>query len=311
MLCLQAVQFGNGGTNPIYLKLEDTAIEFPKQYNAASKVVNYNSTDNVIGFTYYPGASDKIIHKNSVISSPSKYYWGVHASSSVAAGVFDFSGLTLIGAGTITLKSGLVVDGMKFQGCSEVPAVGATITNCAFNATVGTGALNVASETEMSTITDCTFTGNAYGIRLTKASAATYTFDGITFSGSTTKDFYVSATAGTVTVNITGGGTASPTYNSAGATVVLVNPKTLTLTGLISGSDVVIYEAGTTTEIEDAQENSGTTYEFNYTGAEVGDFIDVGVFKSGYVPFYVRAYELSASDSSLPMAQVIDRAYLE
>lgn len=308
MLCLQHIQFGNGGTNPVYLKLEYTAIEFPKQYDAASKVINYNSTDNLVGFTYYPGADDTIIHRNSVVSSPSKYFWVIHASASTSAD-YDFSNLTLIGAGTVTLKAGITFDGITFQGCDEVPSAGATIQNCFFNSTIGTGALSVSSAANMDLVTDCTFTGNAYGIRLTNTSADTYDFVGIQFSGNT-KDIYVAATSGTVTINVSGGGD-SPTYTSAGATVTIVDTKNLTLTGLITGSDIVIYEAGTTTVIEDAQENSGTTYVYDYDATDAGSDIDVGVFKAGYVPFYIRDYTLSSSDASLPVAQVVDRAYLE
>jgi hypothetical protein len=82
---------------------------------------------------------------------------------------------------------------------------------------------------------------------------------------------------------------------------------TLTLDGLIDGSDIVILEAGTETQLEDIQENSGTTYDYVYSTIQA---IDIGVLKAGYVPFYIRNYSLSSSDASLPIAQVIDRNYL-
>jgi len=261
MLCLQQIQFGNGGTNPIYLKLENTAIEFPKQYDAASKVVNYNSTDNMVGITYYPGPNDTIIHRNSLVSSPSKYFWGLH-SSATTSGVYDFSGLTLIGAGQITLISGVALDGLVFMGCDEVPAVGAVLTNCEFNATVGSGSLSVSSSAEMSSISSCIFSDNTYGIRLTSSSADTYSFDNIQFNNNT-NDLYIGATTGTVTINVVGGDT--PTYTSAGADVVVNNLKTLTLTGLVPDSEVRIYgssQGGTT---------SGTLSSFSETLSLFGE----------------------------------------
>ena len=81
---------------------------------------------------------------------------------------------------------------------------------------------------------------------------------------------------------------------------------TLSLTGLQSGSDIVILDAGTSTERTNVDANPGTTYSYVY--AATGN-IDIGVFKAGYVPFYIRNYPLSTANASLPCAQVIDRAY--
>jgi hypothetical protein len=82
---------------------------------------------------------------------------------------------------------------------------------------------------------------------------------------------------------------------------------TLTLTGLQTGSDIVVLEAGTETELVNVDANAGTTYGFVY---ETPQDIDIGVFKIGYVPFYIRGYTLTSSDSSVPVAQVADRNYL-
>jgi hypothetical protein len=83
---------------------------------------------------------------------------------------------------------------------------------------------------------------------------------------------------------------------------------TLTLTGLQSGSDVIFYAAGTTTVRETDDAISGTTTTYIY---ETPENIDIGVFKSGYIPYYIRNYPLTSSNASLPIAQVIDRAYIE
>jgi len=82
---------------------------------------------------------------------------------------------------------------------------------------------------------------------------------------------------------------------------------TLTLTGLQTGSDIVVLEAGTETELVNVDANAGTTYDFVY---ETPQDIDIGVFKIGYVPFYIRGYTLTSNDSSVPVAQVADRNYL-
>lgn len=81
---------------------------------------------------------------------------------------------------------------------------------------------------------------------------------------------------------------------------------TLTLTGLVSGSDIVILDAGTETERVNVDANSGTTYAYSFT---TGGDVDICVYKAGYVPYTIRAYTLPATDGSLPIAQQIDRNY--
>ncbi|OGK29876.1 hypothetical protein A3F32_01890 [Candidatus Roizmanbacteria bacterium RIFCSPHIGHO2_12_FULL_42_10] len=185
VLVLGPVQFGNGGTNPIYLDLNATAIEFPRQYNFASKTVNYCSVDNVAGLTYYAGAGDTIKHRNSVVSSASKFHWKFHASSSTSA-AYDFSGLQIIGAGTITLLNNLSLSGVTWSNCSNFNSAGSYLNNCAISATTSTSALTVSSTANMGRITNTSFTNNHNGdighsIELT--TVGTYTFDNITFSG--------------------------------------------------------------------------------------------------------------------------------
>jgi hypothetical protein len=81
---------------------------------------------------------------------------------------------------------------------------------------------------------------------------------------------------------------------------------TLTLTGLVSGSDIVILAAGTETERANVDANAGTTYAYQYSTPES---VDICVYKAGYVPYLVRAYSLDDADASLPIAQVADRNY--
>jgi len=83
---------------------------------------------------------------------------------------------------------------------------------------------------------------------------------------------------------------------------------TLTLTGLVSGSDVVVRAAGTGTILASVDSNAGTTWGYVY---ETPVAIDVDVIKPGYVPKpLLRNYTPSAQDSSLPVSQLLDRNYL-
>jgi hypothetical protein len=82
---------------------------------------------------------------------------------------------------------------------------------------------------------------------------------------------------------------------------------TLTLTGLVTGSDIVVLQAGTQVERVNVDATPGVTYTYTYESPES---IDIGVFKTGYVPFYIRNYALAATNASLPIAQIADRNYL-
>jgi hypothetical protein len=83
---------------------------------------------------------------------------------------------------------------------------------------------------------------------------------------------------------------------------------TLTLTGLVPGSDIVILNAGTEVERVNVDANNATMYNFVYeaTGA-----VDIRVYKRGYIPFSILNYSLGTSNVSLPIAQVADRNFLE
>lgn len=80
----------------------------------------------------------------------------------------------------------------------------------------------------------------------------------------------------------------------------------LTLTNLQLGSDIVILQAGTETELINVDANPATTFVYDY---DVPTTVDIGVFKAGFVPFYVRGYTLASTNATLPIAQVADRNY--
>lgn len=84
---------------------------------------------------------------------------------------------------------------------------------------------------------------------------------------------------------------------------------TLTLTGLISGSDIVVLEAGTTTPRVNVDNNSGTTYAYVHSDAISGTDVDICVYKTGYIPYILRNITLESDNTSLPIQQVVDRNY--
>jgi hypothetical protein len=128
------------------------------------------------------------------------------------------------------------------------------------------------------------------------------------FSGNT-KDIRWEAPAGSnLTLNLSG--TASvATFSATNAnTVTFVNTKTLTLTGLLTGSDIVIKTSDTNTALVNIDANVGSTYVYSYTYVPA-TLVDIKVQLAGYKPIQIYDYLLTNSDSSLPIAQEIDRAY--
>ena len=83
---------------------------------------------------------------------------------------------------------------------------------------------------------------------------------------------------------------------------------TLTLSGLVSGSDIVVLQAGTETVLAAAEDVGSTQYGYTY---ETPTTVDIRIYKPGYFPASVVNYVLGSTDASLPIVQVPDVSYLD
>lgn len=92
-------------------------------------------------------------------------------------------------------------------------------------------------------------------------------------------------------------------------TIAPIVDPILSITNLSTGSDIVILEAGTSTELLNVDSHSGTTYDWEYDADDVSE-IDICIYKAGYIPYIIRDYSPGALGGSIPVAQVVDRAYL-
>lgn len=129
-------------------------------------------------------------------------------------------------------------------------------------------------------------------------SAGTLTIDAATLAEGT--KYKTLATTGTITF-LNGGAISCLSTSAAGST------GRLTLTGLPTGCDVVILNAGTSTILNSVDQEPGTSYSWTFTGAQT---VDVGVIKPGYLPYYIRNLSLSVlATTSLPVALTADRNY--
>lgn len=87
-----------------------------------------------------------------------------------------------------------------------------------------------------------------------------------------------------------------------------LDTNTLTLTGIVAGTDVVILSAGTETVLATSDDQPGSTFAYTYSGTQN---VDICLYKPGYIPSFVRSLPLTLTDSTLPMTQTIDPSYLE
>ncbi|CAB4134934.1 hypothetical protein UFOVP275_36 [uncultured Caudovirales phage] len=82
----------------------------------------------------------------------------------------------------------------------------------------------------------------------------------------------------------------------------------LNLTGLLTGSDVVVLYPGTTNIIASADSISGTTYSLAYD-PDSYTVVDVCVYLPGAVPLAIRNLNLGSSGATVPISQTLDRNY--
>jgi hypothetical protein len=231
---------------------------------------------------------------------------------------YGFYGCTLTKAKSITLQA--YNADKEFLGCNVVesgemiPGTG-IVNTCNFISSPGR-AIRISSASHH--VADCNFinceTAIHHDVGGPSGTPLEYDYDELMFFGGT---YHIENSASTpnyyIDIDRINGSNPDDDYfnNSNGGTTVLLEIGVqLTLTGLVDGSDISILDAGTTDERENVQENSGTTYIYSYSYA-ASDYIDIGVFKAGYLPYYIRNYLLPATNGNLPIAQRIDRDYLE
>jgi hypothetical protein len=230
------------------------------------------------------------------------------------SGTATLDGCSFVDMNSFVFGSNDELTGVTFQRCGQVTQGGSSIDGCLFANGSGEVSLVVNS---IASVTNCDFISAGTGHAIQGFSVGgSYDISSLLFTGYAASDgssgneaIYVTAISGeNVTLNYSG---TEPSVRTAGAYVVKQTSQiTLTITPIIESSDVVIYEAGTTTILQSSQNIEGTSVQYIYSGGDIGSLVDVGVFKTGYIPLYVRDYELGDASASLPISQEVDRFYI-
>lgn len=314
----QAVDGGYKYQGLLRLGTTATAVDF----RDSNKVITINNTEfvtaafNTIEVNNAGSRVDWTGISISALGTVSKGRFVVNAAADV-----NILGCTFTDMDTFTLNTGTTIDDSTFRRCGLVTTGSAVLTNCIFDKSTSSASALTSS---LALLDSCSFIsdGSNHAVELNSLGSGTMTWNGtlsgyvagvtgspVTPTSTGNEAIFVNVGSGSITISVADGASV-PSIRSAGATVnVTAGQVTLQLTGLITGSDIVILTAGTTTELANINANSGSTYNYVYTYA-AGTKVDVCVYKSGYVPFITRYYELGSANASLPVKQVLDRNYV-
>lgn len=211
-------------------------------------------------------------------------------------------------------SNGSVVDS-TFRRCGRVTLGGATMSGCLITRSTATTALLVGSSVSSLSNTSFVSAGTGHAIEIT--ATGTYTLNGITFTGYAASNgstgneaVFVNVASGSVTINSDSALSYRLPVGSTATVTVIAGQKTLSVINVVSGSDVVILAAGTSTVLasNDGATNPVTSFDYSYTYA-ANTFVDITVYLAGYVPYIVRNFLLPANGGSVQVAQVLDRNY--
>ena len=315
---VSGILYGNGkmkfgdGTTSTYFKDTNKVLVY-ENYPVAA---NFYEIQVLANATFVLGnLSGSLASGGCVIKSSGTKEWTL--TSSAGTSLIYASTLNNMRSGSLSNTS--VIRNSVINSCGNIVTNGASLVNTTVsNTTAATtsAAITVKSTTEMAAINNCSFTGNSRAIRieLTGATGQTFNFtlDNLNFSGNTF-DFQISAPNNSIiNLNVTNGGNAS-TYeivSGTGITVNINNSVTLTLTGIVTGSEVRIYDqtSPTPNELTGIESTTGSTFQYTYNYI-AGTLVDIVVHKEDYIYYRIENYELGSSSASLPIAQIFDRNY--
>lgn len=198
----------------------------------------------------------------------------------------------------ITLNTaGDEIDGGITNGHNTATGVGfidtndlSRVKNHTFNKDASSGHAITLTAGVNVTLTGCTF--NGYSTTVNDEKAIRYTH------------------ANNITITIAGGGNLQENliYSAPGAgTVTVVNSLSITITGIVAGSVVSVYETGTSTLVDETL-NSGTSFNFG-VGSGVG--VDIVILKAtedtndGYIPIRLENRSFT-SDQTVSVDHLIE-----
>jgi hypothetical protein len=335
-----------GGADGVDFEIDAGSLQFPRRYDTTRKEIGFHVSNGKVGIEYAGKSGDIVKHTNSIITSPTPFYWRIGATATNAA-TWDFTGTTVVNA-IVTLRNVTTFNSMSFSDCVSMDASGTTVTNsgislvsttnnplvvtsttsfsaCNFDTTgisAGIGMVELTTTTGVP-FSNCTFTGSGTtGHAIIITVAGTYSFNNLTFnnyggtpgdnttpnSGSTSAAVYNNS-GGAVIIQSSGGSQPS-VRNGANATTDVQTSANVTITGLIADSEVRAYKGSTSNPAAAVEiagvESSGTSFTFSQSESGIAGYIQI--FHVEYQPVILEL-TYSGSNQEIPIQQIKDRQY--
>ena len=191
--------------------------------------------------------------------------------------------------------------------CGAVTQNGGTITGGIISNTTATAALVIDDDTAVS---DVTLENNAIGIDATAAIVSdSVDIDGCLFSGNTT-DVTVNS-ANNIDINMLNGANATTCTNTGAGSCTIVNDVTLTFTNMRDNTEVRIYAAGTSTELDGIENATAGSADARTFAATVSGStsVDYTLVNEQYEIIRVEGFTWPTTDQSVVVQQRFDRNF--
>lgn len=219
-----------------------------------------------------------------------------------------WDGCTFLNGGTGQLQNGIVYDGCNLSNCDKVTITDGEMINCSVSSPSNGTCCSITTASDITGTSFTTDTSTDYAIEI--GAAGTYDLTNVTFGSTFTDYINVTATTGTVTLNVSGGTSfTSAEVNTAGASIVVVSGASVTVSGLVAGTEVRAYlgtDPATATEI-DGVESSGTSFTFTQSSAGSDGYIVIHSFNEKPKRIDVT---YASTNQTIPAGQEVDRVAL-
>lgn len=307
---------GNGSTTTnltdsnFSLGFENVLENWPTYaYNGPYVLVNPASLDRY--FDVNQSASCVLSLTDGSMSSSG--HWGYRLQGS-ASGSANCTRVTFVRFADFVAAHGTYTSCTWNAGSVPVVVTAATVINSGTIVNATTTGLRIAGAAGTYPMT-CSFANPSAtaDIELGSGGAGTYTLGNISVAGGYTLKIHNNSATNAITVEIPAGITYST--STAGGSITISSPtvtRGLAFTGLVAGSQVVVYDTGTTTELfRDDTSGTSETWSEATSGSRT---VDYTVMLAGRLPIRVVGVTVTGALSggvlSTPIQQTLDRSYV-
>jgi hypothetical protein len=221
-----------------------------------------------------------------------------------------------------------------FRNCSQITVGTTEFKNNTIRNTTSTGTAEAAVLLNNTTnVSDLMFVsgGTGHAIEISDATNSPFTFNNFTYdgyaatNGGTGNEVIVNTSGSPITINVSGGDTPTVDTTNSTGTVTIISTITLAFSQLKDGTEVRVFEAGTTTAVAGVETLSGGTgtgltgpdaaasgstddNTFSFT-ATVGASYDIRIFNLNWIAEPLFAFAVPSTNTTIPIQQVTDRVF--